>query len=54
MKLVIDLLTLLYCTVKVQTEARSIVVSYLAIQLGHSKYSWSFMQPGSFSKGIAQ
>lgn len=54
MKLVIDLLMLLYCTVKVQTEPGSIVVAYLAIQLGHSKCSWPFMQPGSFSKGIAE
>ena len=54
MKLVIELLIFLYCTVEAQTEPRSIVVAYLAIQVGHSKYSWPFMQPGSFSKGIAQ
>ena len=54
MKLVIELLMFLNCTVEAQTEPRSIVVAYLAIQVGHSKYSWPFMQPGSFSKGIAQ
>jgi len=37
MKLVIDLVMLLYCTVEAQTEPRSIVVAYLAIQVGHSK-----------------
>ena len=54
MKLVIELLMFLYCTVEAQTEPRSIVVAYLAIQVGQSKYSWPFMQPGSFSKGIAK
>ena len=54
MKLVIELLMFSYCTVEAQTEPRSIVVAYLAIQVGHSKYSWPFMQPGSFSKGISQ
>ena len=29
-------------------------MAYLAIQVGHSKYMWPFMQPGSFSKGIAE
>ena len=54
MKLVIELLMFLYCTVEAQTEPRSIVVAYLAIQVGHSKYGWPFIQAGSLSKGIAQ